>query len=1736
MNRHEPAYAGRPHSSSRTCGYAPGSYYKQQRFPSRQQQSRPLRNHRGGPPGVRPSWKQPNFTILLRLRNKTLTRSELDRLVEELPRRPHDFFLCEGSVFSGKLFYQQWSEALEVIVFLWRQRLDGKSSVTPFLEQNVEVSSDKLELGERIKDLFLEKLEELLDGELVQKGRKKLALVLDELDRVSAQLRKPNLLGVAANLLKKKEAFLAERDLISKRIEEFKNGVKFIMLYLKREKEMDASGVSLFQLDRKFDWDRIHHIVNRECRRLEDGLPIFSFRQEILSQIRGQQVTLLTGETGSGKSTQLVQFLADSGIGGNDAIVCTQPRKLAATSLANRVKHECLGCYEENSVSCYQSYSSKHQFDSKVIFMTDHCLLQQYMSDNYLSKISCILVDEVHERSLNTDLLLALLRNLLQLRPDMRLIIMSATADANQLANYFFGCGIIHVAGRTFPVDIKYAPCESEGCSGPVASYVSNVVKMVLEIHNTEGDGTILAFLTSQVEVEWACEKFCSPSAVTLPLHGKLSGDDQNRIFFDFPGKRKVIFTTNIAETSLTIPGVKYVVDCGLMKQKWFEPGTGTSVLRVCMISRSSANQRAGRAGRTEPGKCYRLFPETDFESMPYHEEPEICRVHLGIALLRILALGIKDVQKFEFIDAPSSEAIEMTFRSLIQLGAITQIDDGYKITDDGRLLVKLGIEPRLGKMLLSCFRNRLGREGVALATVMANSSSIFCRVGTEVEKLKSDCQKVQFCHPSGDLFTLLSVYKEWDDMHVPPEKKNRWCWDNSINAKTMRRCQETLQELEACLQNELRIIIPSYWRWNPRVHSEHDKILQSIILSSLAENVAMYSGYDRLGYQVALTGKHIQLHPSCSLLNFCQRPSWVVFDEILVAAKEYLVCATAFDFTSLMALSPPPSFDFLKMDARKLQKKVLTGLGSMVLKRFCGKSNTCLNHLVSRIRTSFMDERIGIEVDVDHNEILLYASSGDMDGVLMSVNEVLEHEHKILKNECLEKCTYKGGSSFSASFVLFGAGAVIRHLELDKRCLTIDIYHSNVNAIDDKKLLMFLERNCGDIGVVHKFIGSSQDSEEREKWGRVTFISPKAANLATALNSVDFNDGVLTLVPSKIICGGDQKIFSSPLLKARICWPRRSSRGTAIVKCNRNDVTSILDDFSSNLIIGGRYVHCARSTKTYDSIVISGVGKDDSESEIFEELSVLTPKKIIDVFFIRGDAVEHPSLVALEEALLREISSLMPKKAPYGNSLRVQVFQPEPNEIYMRATITFDGNLHLEAAKVLEQMNGKVLPGCFPWQKIKCQRLFHSSLSCSAPVYHVIRMQLDALLARFRNRKGVECSLDRNENGSYRVKITANATKIVAEVRKPFEEVLNGKVIEHEGVTPTVLQHLFSWEGISLMRSIQQDTGTYILFDKHNVTVRIFGSPHRVDMARQKFVESLLALHESKQLVVHLRGETLPPDLMKRVVQKCGPDLNGLKEMFPEGDFSLNIRHHCIHIKGSSKDLKQRVEDAIYEIAQTGGTNIQRNDEEASCPICLCQVDDGYRLEACLHQFCRSCLVDQCESAIRSRDGFPLRCLHRDCGTPIIVADLKSLLTVDKLEELFRASLSAYVAGNPCYRFCPSPDCPSIYHVGTDSAFVCGACYAETCTRCHLEYHPDLSCEKYREFKDDPDLSLKEWSDGKENVKKCPVCKCTIEKVDGCNHVECRCGKHVCWVCLEVFEFSDDCYNHLRSVHLAII
>ncbi|KAM0850437.1 hypothetical protein ACQ4PT_053082 [Festuca glaucescens] len=1719
-------------------------------------------HHRQPPPHARQY-----AVILLRAAPdfSTPSATEIDALVAGLQSPPPDSLsVCSSGRQAARLLFRSLPKAAEAARELWSLRLEGLHFINPYLP-DAPLAAHAYPL---IASLFASHASRLLDSGLVSRCAARSTELAVSIQSVKHRLRGHNNLRDFDQLNLQKKTLEAEKDLVDDKIAEYKAAMNLIrraMLYgTDDEEEVDEEGVDVFGIGEGEDVDfvRLHMMMLRECRRLNEGLPIYTYRRKILDHIFNNQVMILIGETGSGKSTQLVQFLADSGLAANGSIVCTQPRKVAGLSLAHRVDEESKGCYKDNFVSSYSSFFNSQDLSSKIIFCTDSCLLHHYMDDTDLNGISYIIVDEAHERSLNTDLLLALIKKKLLDRLDLRLIIMSATADANRLAEYFYGCQTFHVEGRNFPVEIKYVPDLSveasfnTGLNSPrgacaTASYVDDVVRQVSIIHKGEDEGAILAFLTSQLEVEWACENFSDARAVVLPMHGKLSPVEQNRVFRSFPGKRKIIFCTNIAETSLTIKEVKYVVDSGLVKESRFVPTSGLNVLKVNWISQSSANQRAGRAGRTGAGKCYRLYSQSDFSMMEVHQEPEIRKVHLGTAVLRILALGVKDAQNFEFVDAPNPEAINIAVKNLEQLGAIKCKCNCFELTDVGRHLVKLGIEPRLGKIMLDCFGFGLRKEGVVLAAVMANSSSIFCRVGTDEEKHKADLQKVRLCHQDGDLFTLLAVYKKWEDGH---ENRNMWCWQNSINAKTMRRCQETISELEKCLKHELNIIIPSYWCWNPEAPTVHDKLLKRIILSSLAGNLAMFLGHERSGYQVISTDQVVNLHPSCSLLNYGIKPEWVVFSEILSVPNQYLVCVTAIDHDALCTIHP---MSFIQqLEKQKLQIKVISGLGNNLLGKFCGKSGQNKQKIVSRLQAECRDDRLTVEINFKNNEVMLFATEQHMEKVFCIVNNALECEGKMMRNECLERSLFPERCG-SSPIALFGSGAEIKHLELEKRYLTVEVLHQNAHDINEMELICLVNSLVSGVVNFHNFARNFRVASDETKWGKFTFLKPENVEDAVSkLNGVEFHGSSLKVVP---VYSSDNQGLPFPAVRAKLCWPRKESRGLALVTCASGEAQSVVNDCFA-LGIDGRHVNCRVSTKEENCVFVERIPLHVTEPELYDAFCSTTTRRILNIRLLRvKGAIAGPSVSVCEEALIREISSFMPNKSFPGQNFRVEVFPPEENDSMMRATLTFDGSLYQEAARALDHLEGSILPCCQPWQIIQCKHVFHSTLSCPVRVYNVISLEVTSLLESFRSQKGVSYSFEKTENGIFRVKLTANATKTIADLRRPLEILMKGKTINHPDLTLSAVHMLLSRDGVTHLKSIEQETGTYIMYDRQSLNIKVFGHQHHMAEAEEKLVHVLLQLLEKRPLEIFLRGHNLPPDLMKKTIEIFGVDLEGFKKEMPTVKVDLHKHRHLLKVWGSKED-KRRVEGMISELIisvknnalvqlseNVGGSKEDKqrvDDNELSndtCPICLCETEDPFKLETCAHVFCRACLVDQCESATKSHDGFPLCCLRTGCKKPFLIVDLKHLVSKEKMDDLFRASLRAFVASRAgMYRFCPTPDCRSIYQVAAPGAeakpFVCGACYVEICTKCHLEYHPFISCEAYKEYKEDPDATLREWRKGKENVKNCPSCGYTIEKADGCNHVECRCGSHICWACLENFRSSEECYGHLRSVHQSFV
>ncbi|KAL7036093.1 hypothetical protein ACKWTF_008688 [Chironomus riparius] len=493
-------------------------------------------------------------------------------------------------------------------------------------------------------------------------------------------------------------------------------------------------------------------------------LPVFDYRTDFMRLLAEHQCIVLVGETGSGKTTQIPQWAVDYARSlSAKGVACTQPRRVAAMSVAQRVSEEMdvlLGQEVGYSIRFEDCSSPK----TVLKYLTDGMLLREAMSDPMLENYQVILLDEAHERTLATDLLMGVLKEVIKQRNDLKLVIMSATLDAGKFQNYFDNAPLMNVPGRTHPVEIFYTP-------EPERDYLEAAIRTVIQIHMCEEiEGDVLMFLTGQEEIEEACKRVkreidnLGPDVGELkciPLYSTLPPAAQQKIFEPAPPRRangaigrKVVISTNIAETSLTIDGVVFVIDPGFAKQKVYNPRIRVESLLVSPISKASAQQRAGRAGRTRPGKCFRLYTEKAYkEEMQDNTYPEILRSNLGTVVLQLKKLGIDDLVHFDFMDPPAPETL---MRALELLNYLAALDDDGNLTDLGSVMSEFPLDPQLAKMLIASCSHNCSNEILSI-TAMLSVPQAFVRPN-EMKK-QADEAKMRFAHIDGDHLTLLNVF-----------------------------------------------------------------------------------------------------------------------------------------------------------------------------------------------------------------------------------------------------------------------------------------------------------------------------------------------------------------------------------------------------------------------------------------------------------------------------------------------------------------------------------------------------------------------------------------------------------------------------------------------------------------------------------------------------------------------------------------------------------------------------------------------------------------------------------------------------------------------------------------------------------------------------------------------------------------------------------------------------------------
>jgi ATP-dependent helicase HrpA len=555
-------------------------------------------------------------------------------------------------------------------------------------------------------------------------------------------------------------------------------------------------------------------------------LPISVRADEIVDLIGKHQVIILAGETGSGKTTQIPKMCLAAGRGTKGQIACTQPRRVAALSVSRRVAEE-LQVNWGREVGCKIRFDDRTSRDTVVKFMTDGMLLAEVQSDPLLRAYDTIILDEAHERSLNIDFLLGHLRNLRFKRPELRIVITSATIDTEAFSKAFDDAPIVQVSGRTFPVEVIYAPLDSLGSDAAESDepsarpealhYVDGAVEAVERILSTaESSGDILVFMPAERDIRECCEilEGRHRHAEVIPLFGRLSQAEQQRIFSGSQ-RRKIIVATNIAETSLTLPGIRFVVDTGLARVSRYVPTARTRRLPIEEVAQSSCDQRKGRAGRVAEGVCIRLYSEEDYNARPRFAQPEIQRANLADVILRMKAFGLGDIERFPFINMPATKSIRAGYSLLEELGALdadaTESAVSRPLTPLGRELARLPVDPTVGRMILQARDEKALREVLVIAAGLSIQDP---RDRPLDAREKADAAHRRFVHPDSDFLTLLAI---WDAFHDELERLSqarlrRFCRDHFLSYTRIREWRDIYAQLLDVLESRRDFQMSSVW------------------------------------------------------------------------------------------------------------------------------------------------------------------------------------------------------------------------------------------------------------------------------------------------------------------------------------------------------------------------------------------------------------------------------------------------------------------------------------------------------------------------------------------------------------------------------------------------------------------------------------------------------------------------------------------------------------------------------------------------------------------------------------------------------------------------------------------------------------------------------------------------------------------------------------------------------------
>ena len=631
----------------------------------------------------------------------------------------------------------------------------------------------------------------------------------------------------------------------------------------------------------------------KEILRKRQQLPVYQYKNEILESIKFNSVVIIEGQTGSGKTTQIPQFILDSGIcPPNQKIVCTQPRRVAASSVAMRVADEMdVNCGDVVGYSV--RFDSNYNSNTRLLYMTDGLLLREFVEDPMISKYGVVIIDEAHERTINTDIILGLLKQLNEIRKDLKIIVMSATLDADKFVKFFIARDIlpphIKVPGKLYNVTLHYTPGQS-------SNYRPEIISRVMTICTSDRQGDILIFLTGEDEIESLCSILRDKISATrrqnrlvqaevFPMYAQLPYNEQKKVLEPLPnGVRKIVVATNIAETSITIEGIVFVIDSGFIKESHYSPKSRKKSLIKVRVSKASADQRKGRAGRTREGECYRIYSEDDYNNMLDQTLPEIQRSDLSELVLLMIAAHVTDIVHFPFLDFPHFKLLVGALEELYHLGVFVEnftanmIGLADQLTPHGAVMSRIPVSPKYSRSLIAAAQYGCSDEVSTIVAILSEPGNVF--FNPRVKKKEADEAHMKFYDKTGDHMTYLKIMQQFEE--IPRAGRKSWANANFINARPLEAALRSKRQLVAQLKRE------GYWGTSENTNDKRP-LFTRIAISFLAGGFMQVARFEENGkYQVLInrTQADIVKYGAIKILQ-PEDNKWILYDEYVNTGED---------------------------------------------------------------------------------------------------------------------------------------------------------------------------------------------------------------------------------------------------------------------------------------------------------------------------------------------------------------------------------------------------------------------------------------------------------------------------------------------------------------------------------------------------------------------------------------------------------------------------------------------------------------------------------------------------------------------------------------------------------------------------------------------------------------------------------------------------------------------------------